>query len=150
MGKQLVVVVESREYAAFADDIFARLKNDMVAHNVVLSRVTVPQFFDLPTALRMIIEATQKTAREHWKTPDGFIISGAAIESDVTTFTLRSLQEITSYFCIATGLGTYVADSLQDLQVMETEAINYVAKNAVESCVSLMKLKGQLNLNPST
>lgn len=146
MGKQLVVVVESREYPSFADDMFTQLKESMAAHDAILSRVCVPSLYDTPTALRMIIEATQKTEKEHWKTPDGFIVSGAALEGEVTNFTLRSLQEIASFFCIALGLGTYVVESAHDVNAMESEAVRYTANNAVESCMSLLKLKRQLNL----
>lgn len=148
-----IVILEARNQAKLADLLFQSAAQPLEVKGIGFSRVTIPTVLELPTAFRIIIEATKGNGENHsadWRRPDGYIILGSFIQSDMPYNhvaygeVVRALQDLSCYYALPVGLGMVVAETLES-------TFNYAetGRGATQTCLALIDLKSQFGLPPS-
>jgi 6,7-dimethyl-8-ribityllumazine synthase len=148
-----IVIIEARNQAKLADLLYQSVAQVLEVKGIGFSRVTIPTALELPTALRIIIEATKGSGENHstdWRRPDGYVILGSFIQTDMPCNqiaygeVLRALQDLSCYYALPAGFGMVVAENLE-------AAFNYaeIGRHAAQTCLSLIELKSQFGLPPS-
>jgi 6,7-dimethyl-8-ribityllumazine synthase len=149
-----VVILEARDKTKVSEQLYKSVVKTLEINRIGHSRITLPSVLELPPALRIAIEATKGTEPNKgtgWQRPDGYIILGSFLKSEmacnslVYTEVLRSLQDLACYYTLPISYGLIVADAID-------ENANYgeLGHSAALSCINLIDLKQRFGLEPSS
>lgn len=142
------VIVESRVYPELVDSMYYAAFSQLNQQGITTSRVTVPQLFDIPAAIRLINDASRQREKEQMvKEPSGFIVLGAHTSLDAKESyvceVMRSVHDLSHYFGFEVGFGLVYENSMDFLK-NSSKKLTFTAQLAVHSCLALFKLRQQL------
>ncbi len=148
-----IVILEARNQTKLADLLYQSVAQVLEVKGIGFSRVTIPTVLELPTAFRIIIEATKGDGANKsgdWRRPDGYVVLGSFIKSDMPYNqiaygeVLRALQDLSCYYTLPVGFGMIVAENLEN-------TFNYadLGRGAAQTCLALIELKSQFGLQPN-
>jgi hypothetical protein len=149
-----VALIEGCNNPAVSEALYASVAKELEVKNIGHTRLSVASTLDLAPAFRLVIEASKSggfNSPNQWRRPEGYILLGSLLEESTPSLDsvyrelLRSVNDLSCYYGLATGSGIVLANDTQSA----LKDSNEVAIGVVASCLSLMALKQRLGISPN-
>jgi hypothetical protein len=148
------VIIESRVYPEIMDSAYYSVVSQLNNNGISSSRITVPQLLDMPTFFRIVGSASRNNPQDNHsqnlKEPSCFLFLGVHTGNDTNplcfSLTIQTINQISQSLGFEVGFGMIYEDSLDFFKTNRgISKINFTTQLAVQSCLSMLKLKQQLS-----
>lgn len=139
-----VLIVEARFYPQISDELLRGATAALSAVGATFDRVEVPGVFEIPAAIRMAVDGTDR------RPYDGFLALGCVIRGETTHYDIvatesaRALQALVSEFALALGFGVLTVEN--EAQAWARARVDEKNKGAeaAQACLAMINLKRRL------
>lgn len=147
--KPHVLIVESRYYEAIAAELIAGAIEALDVAGASYERVEVPGAFEIPTAVRIAVEA----GRGERGPFDGYVGLGCVIRGETTHYdyvcqeSARGLQDLALQYGIAVGYGVLTTENRDQAWVRADRNQGNKGGTVASACLSMISLRRQFGLD---
>ena len=146
-----VLIVESRFYPDFADQLLKGAAAVLDEAGVSYDTLAVPGVFEVPAGIRFAIRAMEV----HSATTDyvGFVALATVIRGETDHYehisreAIRALMDITQRHAMALGLGVLTCDTAEQARERAATGQGNKGADAARACLRMMELKKELRLS---
>jgi 6,7-dimethyl-8-ribityllumazine synthase len=137
-----ILLVEAPYYAHIAAEMRRGAERALNAAGVTHERIVVPGAFEIPAAIAVAVQATQRF--------DGFVALGCVIRGETTHYdhicaeSARGLQDLAVRDGVAIGYGILTVENEAQALVRASPEDRDKGGEAVRACVAIVDLKRRL------
>lgn len=144
-----LLIIEARFYEDLADEMAKGAIASLERAGATYERVTVPGCFEVPAALMMAVEATERGLARY----DGYVILGCVIRGETTHYDIiagesaRSIMDIAVDNGIALGNGILTVENDDQAWVRARVADLNKGGGAAEAALAMIALRKRFGLS---
>lgn len=155
MGPTHVLILVAKFYEELGDEMVRGAKGELESAGATYDVMEVPGAFELPTALRMVVQSVRSSDLTNVRRPyDGYVILGCVIRGETTHYDhvceecARGLNEVSIQNALAMGFGVLTVENEE--QAWARAAIEEGDKggDAARACLRMIALRRGLGLRP--
>lgn len=152
--KPHIMIVEARFYADIADELAAGAIEALQQAGASFERFAVPGAFEIPTAVRMAIEAERRDPRR--RRFDGYVALGCVIRGETTHYdyvcaeSARGLQNLAIEHCLALGYGILTVENGDQAWERARRDRKNKGGDVARACLAMIELKRKFGLAPGS
>jgi 6,7-dimethyl-8-ribityllumazine synthase len=142
-----ILIVESRFYDDLSDELLAGARDALEAHGVDYDVVTVPGAFELPAAIAMAEDASNRPVGVKY---DGYIALGVVIRGETTHYdyvcseSARGLMELSYTQRLAIGYGVLTVEDEDQAWARARRSEGDKGGTVAKVCLSMIGLRKAL------
>lgn len=142
-----ILIVESRFYDDLSDELLAGARDALEAHGIDYDVVTVPGAFELPAAIAMAEDASNRPVGVKY---DGYIALGVVIRGETTHYdyvcneSARGLMELSYTQRLAIGYGVLTVEDEDQAWARARRSEGDKGGTVAKVCLSMIGLRKAL------
>jgi len=155
VGPTHVLILVAKFYEELGDEMVRGAQGELESAGATYDVMEVPGAFELPTALRMVVQSVRSSDLTNVRRPyDGYVILGCVIRGETTHYDhvceecARGLNDVSIQNALAMGFGVLTVENEE--QAWARAAIEEGDKggDAARACLRMIALRRGLGLRP--